>query len=228
MESLLKSMNEKDSKILVIISSKNPTHLLIENIHALYNRQFLDNSNTTICVVDSNSDDFRVYDTVKKMFPKVEIYFIKNKNYEYGAYKYGLSLYPDHDIFICIQDSFILNKKKIILDLVDDNNCYTYHNFTGFDCGWWGNIPVSLFKNSLLEIDINEIKNDKTFCLATHNSFIVNNVVMKDLFKTLNEPPICKGGSCAYERIFGLYFIKKKVKTIDLRQYVSKINGKRS
>ena len=44
-------------------------------------------------------------------FPNVEIFFIKNKNYEYGAWKYALSIYPNYDIYFCIQDSIIVKKK---------------------------------------------------------------------------------------------------------------------
>ena len=68
---------------------------------------------------------------------------------------------------------------------------------------------------------------DTNFTLAQHSIFIVNNYIMKDIFMTLINPPINKAGSCIYERNFGLYFLIKKINTIDLNKYMDKIHGKR-
>ena len=62
------------------------------------------------------------------------------------------------------------------------------------------------------------------FVLAEHSSFIVNNAIMKDIFTTLQIPPIDKEGSCCYERLFGLYFIIKKINTVSFTNYVNKIS----
>jgi hypothetical protein len=60
------------------------------------------------------------------------------------------------------------------------------------------------------------------FTLAQHSSFIVNNSVMKDIFKTLVSPPKNKRGARSYERVFGIYFIKKNIVTHDLQEYFTK------
>ena len=209
---------------LICICSKSPNSLLYKCINMLYKIQIDDSLKYKICVVDSDSDDLSTYKKINKDFPNVEIYFIKNKNYEYGAWKYAKTIYPNYDLYFCIQDSIIINK-KINLSAVNDTNVYTYHEYSGY--------------NSHLEIKdkgIDNIKNtgldyagliDTNFKLAQHSIFIVNNRVMKDIFKTLDKPPIDKDGSCFYERNFGLYFIIKGINTINLKQYVTKHNGKR-
>ena len=40
-------------------------------------------------------------------------------------------------------------------------------------------------------------------------------------------PPINKEGSCCYERIFGIYFLDKKINTLNLHDFMNKIHGKR-
>lgn len=210
---------------LICISSKSPNKYLFECIKMLYKIQVKDDSTYKICIVDSDSNDFSYYDEIKQFFPNVEIYFIKNKNYEYGAWKYIFDKYPYYHNYFCIQDSIIINN-YINLDDIDDNNVYTYHEYSGYtshlDIKQKGieNLRESNLKNYDLEID-------KKFTLAQHNIFIVNNKIMKDIFMTLTKPPVDKHGSCFYERNFGLYFILKKINAIPLNNHLNKIHGER-
>lgn len=210
--------------VLICICSKSPNSILYECIDMIYKIQIQDSLNYKVCVVDSDSDDLSMYNKINKDFPNVEIYLIKNKNYEYGAWKYAQTIYPKYDIYFCIQDSIIINK-KINLNAVNDKNVYTYHDYSGYHSHL-----------NIKEKGIDNIKNtgleyshliDTKFNLAQHSIFIVNNKVMKDIFKTLNKPPVDKDGSCFYERNFGLYFIIKHIHTINLKKYVTKHNGKR-
>ena len=57
--------------------------------------------------------------------------------------------------------------------------------------------------------------------------FIVNNKIMKDIFKHLIKPPINKEGSCFYERNFGIYFLDKCINSIKLQNYMTKNSGHR-
>jgi DNA-binding transcriptional LysR family regulator len=68
---------------------------------------------------------------IEKSFPDVELCFAKNKNYEYGAWKYILNKYPDYDVYFCIQDSIILHT-HINLDFLNDTNACTFHNYSGY------------------------------------------------------------------------------------------------
>jgi len=184
-----------------------------------------DNNFYTICVVDSDSTDLREYNRLKKDFPKVNIHFIKNKNYEYGAWKFAQTTYPDYDLYFCIQDTLILNK-HIDLSVVNDKTAYTFHDYSGYKSHL-----------SIKQKGIDNMKGsgllykgivDTNFNLAQHSSFIVNTNVMKDIFKVLQIPPVDKDGSCFYERNFGIYFILKTIKTINLYDYMTKYSGKRS
>ena len=190
----------------------------------LYKIQIQDSLKYKLCVVDSDSDDLSMYEKINKDFPNVEIHLAKNKNYEYGAWKYALTTYPNYDLYFCIQDSIIINK-KINLNAINDKNVYTYHEYSGYDSHL--NIKekgIDNIKNTRLEYsDLIDTK----FNLAQHSIFIVNNKVMKDIFKTLNVPPVDKDGSCFYERNFGLYFIIKGINTIDFKKYLTKHNGGR-
>lgn len=223
--SISNGLSNKKLSSLIVISSKSPNPYLYECIDKLYKIQIKNKIREKICIIDSDSDDLTNYIKIKNAFPFVEIYFIKNKNYEYGAWKYAYSIYPNYDIYIFLQDSIIINK-KIPFNIIDDYNAYIFHNYEGYESHL-----------SIKEAGINNIKNsglnyantvDKFFCVAQHNSFIVNNYMVKDIFETLQIPPINKDGSCFYERNFGLYFILKNIKTHDLYNYFNKYHGNRN
>jgi hypothetical protein len=210
--------------ILICISSKSPNPLLYECIDMLYKIQIKDDTNYKVCVVDSDSDDFSYYDKVKQNFPNVEIHFIKNKNYEYGAWKYIHEIYPDVNTYFCIQDSNIINK-YINLEIINDNNVYTFHHYSGYNSHY---CIKQLGIDYLKESDLNyESIIDTNFTLAQHSIFIVNNKIMKEIFISLTKPPINKESSCVYERNFGLFFIIKNINTHDLNEYIIKYNGNR-
>ena len=209
-------------KILIVICSKSPNDNLYNCLEQLYKIQM--NDNTNICIVDSDSDNFDNYNKVKEKYPSIDIQYAKNKNYEYGAWKYAYMLYPNYDIYICIQDTLIINK-QLDLNIVDDNNAYTYMYPNGF----YSHLEIKPDAIQLLKdvkLNYKDII-DTNFIISMHSSFIVNNYVMKNIFETLIHPPINKHGSCSYERIFGMYFILKNIKTHNLEKYFRKINGKR-
>ena len=212
----------RQPKILIVICSKSPNDNLYNCVEQLYKIQM--NDNTNICIVDSDSDNFDNYNKVKEKYPSVDIQYAKNKNYEYGAWKYAYTLYPKYDIYICIQDSIIINK-QLDLNIVDNNNAYTFFHNSGF----YSDINIKEDAIKLLNhvnLNYKDII-DTEFNISTHSSFIVNNYVMKNIFKTLINPPINKNGSCSYERIFGMFFILKNIKTHNLENYFTKNHGKR-
>lgn len=210
--------------ILITISSKNPTMYLIKNIIKINN--IFNNYKKKICIVDSDSDSDKMdlYNKINNEHPLVDIHLIKNKNYEYGAYKYSYFKYPNYDIYCCIQDTFIF-KENIDISEINDNIAFTYFHPGGF----YEDPPAYLISHQLLEnVDL-EYKNiiHTNFNLSTHSSFIVTNNRIKDIFNTLLNPPTNKYGSRCYERLFGLYFIIKNVKTISINEKILKIHGNR-
>jgi hypothetical protein len=118
--------------ILIVISSKSPNKFLYDCIDNLYKIQIKNSTNYKICIVDSDSNDLTIYENVKSDFPSVEIHFVKNQNYEYGAWKYAYSKYPNYNIYICIQDSIKINK-EVPLNNVNNNNSYIFYHTSGYN-----------------------------------------------------------------------------------------------
>lgn len=213
---------------LILICSKSPNPHLYECIDKLYKIQINNDksNNYKICVIDSDSEDFTNYEKIKQDFPNVELCFVKNKNYEYGAWKYGYSTFPNYDIYFCIQDTIII-KSKIPLHAVNDNYSYSFDKYnTGyFHAPYLKEEGIEFMEDSGLDYK-GEI--EQWFPLAQHSCFIVSNSVIKDIFLTLKRAPTNKAGSMIYERNFGLYFILKKNKqTMNLYDYMDKIHGNR-
>jgi hypothetical protein len=212
--------------VAICICSKYPNLNLYTCIENLYKIQISKDPDTfySIHVMDSDSSDLIYYKDIERDFPKVNLHFIKNKNYEYGAWKYIFQKYPKFNTFFCIQDTICINK-YIDLNIVNDKTAYTFYHYSGYK-SYLETKPIGLevLRDSGLEY---ESIIDSPFTLAQHSCFIVKNTVMKDIFKHLVIPPINKLGSCSYERIFGIYFIAKSIKTINLYDYMEKVNGGR-
>jgi hypothetical protein len=175
------------------------------------------------------------YDDVTRDFPNVHLHMIKNKNYEYGAWKYIVHLYPNFDVYFCIQDTLLLKRTIPIT-----GDAYTFHHFSGYTY----HTSIKPLGQSILsrcrltpmedkDLVIKPVRSsvlsfeDKEFNIAQHCSFIVNNSTIKNMFNELIVPPTNKDGSCCYERIFGIYFLVKNIPTINLHKYMIKIHGER-
>jgi len=210
--------------ILIVISSKSPNPYLYRCIANLYNIQIrpYPGIHYKIVVVDSDSDDITNYNIVQYDFPEVEICFVQNRNYEYGAWKYAYELYPNQDIYFCIQDTNLL-QHPMDLSLVDSKHAYTFHVDSGFDLEL-RDVCRELLAPSGLEY---EQYFGRNFCIATHSIFIVRNQTIADLLQTLPIPPTTKFGSNSTERIFGLYFILRGIETMDMSPFIHKIHGSR-
>tara|TARA_Y100000389_G_scaffold178371_1_gene191501 strand:+ start:17152 stop:17826 length:675 start_codon:yes stop_codon:yes gene_type:complete len=210
--------------LLITICSKDPSGELIENINNL--QTVFNEYDKKICIIDSGSTILNIYEEISEKFPLVEIHFLNNKNYEYGAYKHAYHKYPDYDIYCCIQDTFLI-VNDINISEIDDKTVFTYESRTGFK--WCNDAHRQEIEKLLINVDIGEYKLwwCSNFNLATHNSFICNNYAINNIFETLTNPPVNKCGSVCYERILGLYFFLKKYKVISINDNVVKINGNR-
>ena len=76
-----------------------------------------------------------------------------------------------------------------------------------------------------INLDMGHIRNiiDSNFNIARHNMFIITKSDLHDLFETLTNPPIKGVDTNFYERLFGMYFIVKKIKTINIKNNISKV-----
>jgi len=207
-------------KVLFCISSKTPNLNLYTCIGNLYKSQITNDFIYKICIVDSDSETFYEYDKVKRDFPDVEILYAKNKNYEFGAYKYAYNTYPNYDIYICIQDTIIFHK-KIDLSVINDKTVYTIHNFSGYYSEWPAK-PKGIEMLRLSGLAFEHLI-DTEFCLAMCNSYIVSKNVLSNLLDTFQYPPENKLDACMFERNVGLYFTIKEIYSHNLEPYVIKI-----
>jgi hypothetical protein len=149
---------------------------------------------------------------------------VKNKNYEYGAWKYISDTYPNADIYFCIQDSTFVHN-YIDVSILGDNCVYTFNHGSGYS------LHISIKEDGIKMLKDSGLNYeryiDTDFMLAQHSSFILTKAILNDIFTHLKVPPINKEGSCIYERSFGIYFLDKGIATLNLYNYMSKIHNNR-
>jgi hypothetical protein len=181
---------------LICICSKYPNPLLHDCIDSLYKNQIKNDTNYKICVIDSDSSYFSFYEKVKTSFPEVELMFVKNKGYEYGAWKKAYEKYPNFDNYFCIQDSIIW-KDQIDLNYLDDKHVFTFYHNSGYYYHEDFKERDRKYLNDI-GLDCDSII-DKNFTIAQHTCFIVNNIIMSDILKKFPIIPTDKKWSCSYE-----------------------------
>lgn len=211
--------------MLTIISSKNPTQKLIDNVKNINNIKL--NVNNKIIIIDSNSTDGSYYDKLILLYPNVEIHYLKNKNYELGAYKLGYEMYPGYDIYMCLQDTTIIKESFE----VNFNSVYLWETKIGYKTKYNGtyefiNDAPEFIKYDEMKKTFDKIKNTK-FSIATHCIFICNNKTIKKLLNNFNRLPRQKKDSENMERLIGLFFIHYKYNCVDIKKYFNKFHGKR-
>lgn len=209
------------------ISSKNPTHHLIDNIKSLYRLY----TNPVIHIIDSDSENFVKYKEVENKFPDVCIHFIKNKNYEIGAWKYALENIPANN-YVCIQDTLFLNEK-----INFDFKLYDVYYF-GCQVGFrhcegekYFKELEYLVKDTVYEkYCINYFK-DTSFDITTHTSFAIKRECLENIISNIKHLPLHKMHSQLTERVMALLFKFHDYKTYSFPRegsIWSKIHGSRA
>lgn len=211
-----------NSIIAFIICCKESSYIIncIENINKIY-------PSSSIYIVDSCSEDKSYFEVLKK-YNNVIIEDICNKNYEYGSYIYCFNKYKNnHDIFVFMQDSILINNKIIDMLNINKDTIYVFDkNLTGWNTG----IP---HKELFYNINPNFPKTDPSkFLMTIWNSFIVlketfEKIINSEIFK-LAQPPINKMTSCAWERAWSIIFYENgiNIEHIDTNN-ITKLFGNR-
>ena len=192
--------NIDENDLLIIVACKNPNEIFKTCIHKL--RSFY---SSKILVVDSESDkNLEVYKQITEKYKNIEVSMAQNKNWEYGAYKYGFEKYPNYKMYLCFQESILL-RKKIKLK---EKNIYLIPHISGWRSYKIGQeIGFNLIKETKL-VDYYQNRYQTRFMVCAHNSFVVDNKTISEIFNTLTFPPSNKKEEMAYERLFGLFFEK--------------------
>ena len=208
-------------KNLAIICSKDPTNILLETVENLDKYYF----DFDIAIIDADSAKTHTYNIIKEKFPRINIHFIKNKNYEFGAYKAGYELYPDYNTYMCLQDATVPLKRFSFEDMEEDDVYHLPHHSGLSDNDIHltigdllrGTRYYKIFSHFLKEdIEISLDKFLRNFSLTTLNFFVIKNANLKELIETLPNLPKNKKGSCSNERILSICFFVNELRMVRL------------
>jgi hypothetical protein len=224
---ILEKIKLNTIKNLCVISTKNPTNILIDTI--LKVKEYYPDFD--IIVIDSDSNNFEVFQKVPSY---VKIEYIKNKKWELGAWYYAFYKYNMYDIYMFIQDS-ITPIKRLDLNynnIINSDWFYSFHYTASLKSGDFIEELHEIYKNSELQF-ICDINIDTIITGAAHSSFIANRNITKNILK-LEQVYISKNilskskiDCWLSERTVGIMADKYSKKRIDITNYFNKYNLKR-
>ena len=219
---------------LCVISTKNPTDVLIKTINNVekYYPDF------DIVVIDSDSDNFNFFAQVPL---HVKVHYIKNHNWELGAWYFAYNTYSTYDVYMFIQDSFTpiasypLDYENIV------NNDYFYslmwktrlNRSLIIDSKKIKNAILSRLTNVYESTILDHVYNPSAICTtAVHSSFICNSKLACKVIK-LEQVYIDKNirkskiDSHLSERIIGIVANEYAKERICVKGYFEKVHLKR-
>ena len=219
---------------VIIISAKNPTETLLHNINncKIYYNDF------KIIIIDSNSNEMRIYKIIEENFKDIIIDYAKNVNYELGAWKYAINKY-DYDLYFFIQDTLIPTRR------IDDlNNINNFNNII-YNCPYVCQIGVSgsemnfddlkrlrdIYRNTKFSF-ISELHHETYINGSSHTSFLANKEISKKIIEledVYEEKMILKKkiDSHLSERTVGIIIDCLGIEKKSMKDYFHKINGGR-
>ncbi len=214
--------NQKER--LAVISTKNPTDVLIETINNLmkFYPEF------DIVVIDSDSDDRHMFESIPD---GVTVEYIKNKNWELGAWHYAYHKYNDYKVYMFIQDTLVPTERIIELDKDNfkEGTIYSVHYDAKIKDGGHLDELYNVYNGTNLDF-IDGIDPDMKIVGMAHSSFITNKanvptiLRMEDAYIDKNITKT-KVHSLLSERTGGL--LADGSRRIDMTPYFKKFNGKR-
>jgi len=218
------SKTDNKSDRLAVISSKNPTHVLIETVRniKLFYEEF------DIVIIDSDSDNIKIYELLPK---DCTVDYCKNKNYELGAWNYAFTKYNNYKVYMFIQDTLTPNCRIPNFDktIYKNGTIYTIDYYAKLrDGGYLTNLQ-QVYKNTVLHF-ISELDPNTKIRGAAHTSFILNKEDVYTILK-LEHAYIEKGlvkskiDSWLSERTCGI--MADTLTRINITPYFTKINGNR-
>ena len=201
---------ESNKTSLCVLCSKDPNealYLTILGIKSVY-------PEFDILIVDSDSEKTEMYDRIGKEFPEIKIHLGKNKNYEMGAWKMAYDLYPEYDIYMCLQDNVQPLIRLPNIEKLNENDVYILPHDSGCQSGGRRHkrtllrVITELISKTKYYITFLKLKEER-FSISLGNNFITSNYIMRKLTQNLDRLPCSKEESCSYERILSLFFIEE-------------------
>ena len=223
-------MIENNLKKICVISTKDPTNILIGTVINL--KKFYDDFD--IVLVDSDSKDTN--SNIFKMIPDfVKIEFIKNKNFELGAYHYAFNKYDDYDVYMFIQDNFTpVNFYEFDYKNIVESDYLYFFKFRPTYTDYKTLPSLNYYIGSEFDY-LTKIPNHSKVLGCLHNSFVTNKKIAKEILKLENiylEKNIkkTKKDSWLTEKTFAIVGSKHTNNIIDMQPigpYFIKTHGHR-
>jgi len=186
-----------------------------------------------IVVVDSDSTNM---DGFKALPSDVTVEFIKNKNWELGAWTYAYNKYNNYKVYMFLQDTLepIARIPQFNPDTFENETLYSFHHNEVIEGGQFSWVSKeylgkfnTVYQNTPLEFIHNIPKTEVT--LTCHVSFITNNTNVRTIIQ-LEDAYIEKNikktkiDSCISERTGGLLADRSGNKRIDITPFFKKTN----
>jgi hypothetical protein len=218
-------------KKAVIISTKNPTQLLLEVIKR-YKEFYKD---FKIIIIDSNSDNTEIFNYIPN---DVIIDYANNNNFVLGAWKYAINKY-NYDLYLFVQDSLIPLKRIEGINLIKDFSNIIY------DMPYYAKIGYTNNDMNLKDLErlretyrntkfsfISNIPEETIITGGAHTSFLANKENSKKIIEledVYEEKGIKKEKiDCNFsERTIGIMADYLKLNRLIMSNYFHKINGGR-
>jgi hypothetical protein len=210
---------------LAVVSSFNPSTTLLSTVTKLqeYYSEF------DIVIVDSDSEDFSVYGLLP---PKCKVDYVKNKNYELGAWTYAFKTYPNYDVYMFIQDTLTPNCRIPHFDKneYDNGTIYTFHFHQPLNAFGFFNESADVYRDSNLHF-ISKLDPSMPITGGAHTSFITNKEHVPTILQ-LEDAYIHKNvkktkiDSLLSERTLGI-MADTLPKRINIWDYFTKTHGNR-
>jgi hypothetical protein len=212
---------------LCVICTKNPNVVLLNTINGI--KRFYPEFD--IVVVDSDSTNMEGFRTLPT---DVTVEFIKNKNWELGAWTYAYNKYNNYKIYMFLQDCIepIQRIPNFHTNTFENETLYSFHHTEVIERGQFSWVPKkymeqfnTVYQNTPLEF-IHNIPRTQ-FTLTCHTSFITNNTNVRTLIQ-LEDAYIEKNikktkvDSCITERTCGLLADLFGNKRIDITPFFKK------
>jgi len=212
------------SKKLCVISTKNPTDILIECINNVlkYYPDF------DLLVVDSNSDKT---DGFSKIPANVKLDLIKNTNWELGAWLYAYNNY-EYDIYMFIQDSLVPIYPVDLSDI--ETSVYSFNYKARLKDGDHlasHTILKNIYKDTKLNF-ISKTSGEDIILGCAHSSFIANRANTSKILElervyVKNKLTKTKIDSWLSERSVGMVMDNYNMNRINIINFFKKYNLRR-
>jgi len=216
---------------VIIISTKNPTELLLENIRR-YKEFYKD---FEIIIIDSNSTILEIFDRLPR---DIIIDYAKNENYVLGAWKYAIEKY-DYDLYLFVQDTLVPLRRIEGIDIIKDFSNIIY------DIPYYTKLGLTKTEMNYEDLErlretyrntkfsfISNIPTEAIILCGAHTSFLANKenskkiIELEDVYK---EKQIKKEKiDCNFtERTLGIMADYLGLNRMIMTRYFHKVNGGR-